>query len=60
MTNSVERRSRDANRRQPHRGVRADSFYEHQRQFAGTGGAGPAAARLSPLSVDGLVLLAST
>jgi Protein of unknown function (DUF2637) len=40
-------------------GVAAYSSYEHQRHFAAIGGTDPAAARLWPLSVDGLVLLAS-
>jgi len=40
-------------------GVAAYSSYEHQRLFAATGGADPTAAELWPLSVDGLVLLAS-
>lgn len=37
----------------------AYSSYEHQRRFAVAGGAEATAARLWPLSVDGLVLLAS-
>jgi hypothetical protein len=40
-------------------GVAAYSSYEHQRQFAATGGADSTGAGLWPLSVDGLVLLAS-
>jgi hypothetical protein len=40
-------------------GVAAYSSYEHQRHFAATGGADPAGAKLWPLSVDGLLLLAS-
>jgi hypothetical protein len=40
-------------------GVAAYSSYEHQRHFAATGGADPTGARLWPLSVDGLLLLAS-
>jgi Protein of unknown function (DUF2637) len=40
-------------------GVAAYSSYEHQRQFAAAGGAEAAGARLWPLSVDGLLLLAS-
>jgi len=40
-------------------GVAAYSSYEHQRHFAVVGGADPAGARLWPLSVDGLLLLAS-
>jgi hypothetical protein len=39
--------------------VAAYSSYEHQRRFAATGGAEATAAGLWPLSVDGLVLLAS-
>jgi hypothetical protein len=39
--------------------VAAYASYEHQRWFAAAGGADPASARLWPLSVDGLVLLAS-
>jgi len=41
-------------------GVAAYSSYAHQRQFALDGGADPVAAALWPLSVDGLVVLAST
>jgi hypothetical protein len=41
-------------------GVAAYSSYEHQRHFAAVGGADPAGAKLWPLSVDGLLLLAST
>lgn len=40
-------------------GVAAYASYEHQRRFALAGGADAAGARLWPLSVDGLVLLAS-
>jgi hypothetical protein len=40
-------------------GVAAYSSYEHQQRFAAAGGGDPTAARLWPLSVDGLVLLAS-
>lgn len=40
-------------------GVAAYSSYEHQRHFAAAGGADPVGARLWPLSVDGLLLLAS-
>ena len=40
-------------------GVAAYSSYAHQRQFALDGGADPLAAALWPLSVDGLVILAS-
>jgi hypothetical protein len=40
-------------------GVAAYSSYEHQRRFAAIGGAEATTARLWPLSVDGLVLLAS-
>jgi hypothetical protein len=40
-------------------GMAAYSSYEHQRQFAAAGGADPVGARLWPLSVDGLLLLAS-
>jgi hypothetical protein len=40
-------------------GVAAYASYEHQVQFALAGGADPAGARLWPLSVDGLVLLAT-
>jgi len=40
-------------------GVAAYSSYEHQRHFAATGGADPTGAKLWPLSVDGLLLLAS-
>ncbi|MGH3995067.1 MAG: DUF2637 domain-containing protein, partial [Pseudonocardiaceae bacterium] len=40
--------------------VAAYSSYAHQRQFALNGGADPIAAALWPLSVDGLVILAST
>jgi hypothetical protein len=40
-------------------GVAAYSSYEHQRHFAAVGGADPAGAKLWPLSVDGLLLLAS-
>jgi hypothetical protein len=39
--------------------VAAYASYEHQRQFALAGGADPTGARLWPLSVDGLVLLAT-
>jgi len=40
-------------------GVAAYASYEHQRRFALAGGADPVGARLWPLSVDGLVLLAT-
>lgn len=40
-------------------GVAAYASYEHQRRFALAGGADPAGGRLWPLSVDGLVLLAT-
>jgi len=40
-------------------GVAAYSSYEHQRRFALHGGADPASAALWPLSVDGLMVLAS-
>jgi len=40
-------------------GVAAYSSYQHQRLFAAAGGTDPTGARLWPLSVDGLVLLAS-
>jgi hypothetical protein len=40
-------------------GVAAYSSYEHQWHFAAAGGADPAGAKLWPLSVDGLLLLAS-
>ncbi len=40
-------------------GVAAYASYEHQRQFALAGGADETGARLWPLSVDGLVLLAT-
>ena len=40
-------------------GVAAYSSYEHQRHFAIEGGADPANAGLWPLSVDGLLLLAT-
>jgi hypothetical protein len=40
-------------------GVAAYSSYEHQRHFAVEGGADPANAGLWPLSVDGLLLLAT-
>jgi hypothetical protein len=40
-------------------GVAAYASYEHQVQFALAGGADPSGARLWPLSVDGLVLLAT-
>lgn len=41
-------------------GVAAYSSYAHQRQFALDGGADQVSAALWPLSVDGLLLLAST
>jgi hypothetical protein len=41
-------------------GVAAYSSYAHQRQFALDGGADSVTAALWPLSVDGLVILAST
>jgi Protein of unknown function (DUF2637) len=40
-------------------GVAAYGSYEHQRDFALHGGADPTTAALWPLSVDGLLLLAS-
>jgi hypothetical protein len=40
-------------------GVAAYASYEHQRRFALAGGADPTGGRLWPLSVDGLVLLAT-
>jgi hypothetical protein len=39
--------------------VAAYASYEHQRQFALNGGADPTSASLWPLSVDGLLVLAT-
>ncbi|MFD4553591.1 DUF2637 domain-containing protein [Streptomyces sp. NPDC058469] len=40
-------------------GVAADASYVHQREFARQGGADAVSASLWPLSVDGLLLLAT-
>ena len=40
--------------------VAAYASYQHQREFALRGGADPTSAALWPLSVDGLLILAST
>ncbi|HWC80658.1 MAG TPA: DUF2637 domain-containing protein, partial [Pseudonocardiaceae bacterium] len=40
--------------------VAAYASYQHQREFALRGGADPTSAGLWPLSVDGLLILAST